>query len=92
MFVFVKNSNNKVTLTCYSDIIANRNLGCGNALAQRFRIALLIRSYFRGLFCLPEDGNLNVSEISCYIFYLGQKTTEHLQIMIISKFIYWALN
>jgi len=45
--------NNEITLNCYSDIIANRNLGCRNALAQRFRIAMSIRSYFRGIFCLP---------------------------------------
>jgi len=78
MHVFVKNNNNKVTLTCYSDIIANRDLGCRNALAQRFRIALPIRSYFKGLFCLPEDGNLNVCEMSCYIFYILDKRQRNI--------------
>jgi hypothetical protein len=86
-----KNSNNKVILAS-SDVIANRNLGCRNVLAQKFRIALPIRAYFKGLFCLPEDGNHHVCETRCCIFYFEHKATEHLQIMKNFKFVFWALK
>jgi len=72
-----RRSNKEITLTCYSDIMANRNLGCRNALAQRFRIDLPIRSYFRGLFCLTEDGTIkSVRQAVIYIFILNTRQRD----------------